>query len=305
MIANYEALLNPICKAHGLGEIGHWRRLGHGRNNPSFVINETWVVRFDGLEDRYSQRFAGEALAYEALRALGVPAPAHAIADVSRQIVPVEYMVLSYVHGGAVIDTARQLTPTQSRALAHEVGGILAQIHSVTYTGFGPLFALSQGGLKTWHDFIYNYFTEYATRAQTSGADTDDIIAQMSRWLDALEPRFRHIPYGALAHTDYHFENILQQGGRVTAVVDWEWAVSGDPSWDFHVEDDWDDIGGGHKEAVYAGYTALCPLPADHHERVRLYKALRALDDVVESLENGNIAYHRRALDDLRALCHP
>lgn len=297
-------MLAAIFSAHGLGDIQRWARLDGGRNNPSFIVNEAWVVRFDGLPDRDDHRFKGEEEAYATLRQRGLPSPARAFADISHQIVPVDYMVLSYVSGGPILDTATQLLPTQRRALAKAAGRYLAQIHSTQYTRFGPLCALPTRDLATWYDFIHSYFTAYVERARLINADTEAVIAHMTRWLSALKNRLQNLPYGVLAHTDYHFENILQADGHITAIVDWEWAVSGDPSWDFHVEDQWDDIGNGCKAAVYDGYTAIRALPDDHAERVRFYKALRALDDVVESLENGQFLYHQEALMSLRALCN-
>ena len=83
---------------------------------------------------------------------------------------------------------------------------------------------------------------------------------------------------GVFIHGDYHFVNLLQQVGKLSAVLDFDWASSGDPSWDFRIDDSIESEVPGSREAFYAGYTSRRALPDGHWERVCLYRIGLYLD---------------------------
>ena len=82
----------------------------------------------------------------------------------------------------------------------------------------------------------------------------------------------------ALIHGDYHFLNLLQQDGRLSAVLDFDFASSGDPSWDFRIDWQIESEVPGSRAAFYAGYTSRRPLPDRHWERVAFYRIGLYLD---------------------------
>lgn len=88
-------------------------------------------------------------------------------------------------------------------------------------------------------------WTAFLTRTLAEGADgwcqheslenhspeTRRILAVAAEVADRL--RHEKLPSGDLAHVDFHHRNILQDGeGRLTAVIDWEGARSGDRVFD-------------------------------------------------------------------------
>lgn len=111
-------------------------------------------------------------------------------------------------------------------------------------------------------------------------------VARYRRWLDemdtprpALEWALRWLERNAppprpvvLVHSDYRTGNYMVEGGRLTGILDWEFAAWGDPyedlgwfcarCWRFGA---WDREAGGiaTREPFYAAYAAACGTPVD------------------------------------------
>ncbi len=69
---------------------------------------------------------------------------------------------------------------------------------------------------------------------------------------------------GVLIHSDYHYENILQRAGRLTGILDFEWALSGDPAYDFMNADVRERQIPGSEAAFRIGYHSLRSFDAEH-----------------------------------------
>jgi hypothetical protein len=80
----------------------------------------------------------------------------------------------------------------------------------------------------------------------------------------------------------------LQLDGRLSAVLDFDWASSGDPSWDFRIDDSIESEVPGSRKAFYAGYTSRRALPDGHWERVSLYRIGLYLDLLEGAAQNEN-----------------
>jgi Ser/Thr protein kinase RdoA (MazF antagonist) len=84
---------------------------------------------------------------------------------------------------------------------------------------------------------------------------------------------------GCLLHRDYHFENILQQEGKVTGIIDFEWAMSGDPVFDCRIDETLEECPGS-VEPFYAGYASITPLTEHHRLKVDFCRLLLCLECV-------------------------
>src|SRR5262249_19086211 len=110
-ISNAE--LQRICDARRLGKIESVKWARRGMNNPVFIVNDRFVIRFDGLEHTGRSRFYGEKLAYEHLRERGIPAPEVIALDVSRTLAPRDYLIMSKIEGRPVIDSWDDFSPSE------------------------------------------------------------------------------------------------------------------------------------------------------------------------------------------------
>ncbi len=280
-------MLQAIASAAGLGQVQESTWLTRGRNNPALLLNQDYVLRFDGLPGSTPQRFAGEALAYRLLREQGIPAPEVIALDLGCQLAPVAYMLMQRLPGQPVIDSWADLTPMQREQVAYQCGDLLARMHGITASHYGDLRA-PEITFPTWSAYIDDYITRYLREALTDQLIDTALAHRLRATFDRWLPTLQTVPTPCLVHRDFHFENVMQQDGIVTGILDFEWALWGDPANDFRVEAQWDGECPGSAAPLYAGYTARRPLSDDHQQRVKLYQLmmwLEFLEDAADEAE--------------------
>src|SRR5215211_993886 len=108
-------------------------------NNRATVVNDTHVIRFDLLDLEGICRYHGEALAYERLRAVGIPAPEVVALDLSKTLIPYHYIILTNIDGSPLIDDWASLSESQKAEAGRDAGRYLAMMHSLELEGFGHL----------------------------------------------------------------------------------------------------------------------------------------------------------------------
>jgi fructosamine-3-kinase len=98
---------------------------------------------------------------------------------------------------------------------------------------------------------------------------------------------------------------MLCDDGQITAVLDFDWAVSGDPAWDFKMDAEWERGCPGSGTGLMRGYRAHRPLDSDYAVRARIYKLIMVLDDTGWIDRNAQPETHahavRRSLELLAA----
>jgi aminoglycoside phosphotransferase (APT) family kinase protein len=277
-----EGLIAPVWAAHDLGPVTTIERCVRGGINPCFIVNDAAVIRFNTFTIKGAARFRNEARAYETLRGSGVPVPAVVALDLSRSIAPYDFIITSRMPGGPVIDAWETLSLEERARVASEAGAYLAMLHMQTFDRFGALGSGEDRGFGRWYDYVADYLDRYATLARDLNAigpeERTRLLAALARHQSLLDTVTR----GSLVHSDYHWENILQEDGHVSGVIDFEWALAGDPAWDFIVRDKWEEMCPGSRAHVYAGYARQRPLTPDHARRVALYQLLMHVETVVD-----------------------
>jgi aminoglycoside phosphotransferase (APT) family kinase protein len=278
--------LQAIASAHGLGHVRQHEWLGRGRNNPALVVNGDWVVRFDGLPGNLPQRFEGEALAYRLLREQHVPAPEVLGVDLSQQVFPSAYIILSRLPGLPVVDAWQTMSAAQQEQIAAEAGRVLAQMHGIHAAQCGDL-RRPQVTFPAWHSYLDDYLQTYLRESLGSGLIDAPLAGRLERVLADLRPLFDQVVQPSLVHRDFHFENVLCHHGAITGVIDFEWSLWGDPLCDFRTEGELERVCPGSSAAVYAAYGELRPMPADFQRRHACYQMLMALEFLEDALDDA------------------
>jgi aminoglycoside phosphotransferase (APT) family kinase protein len=295
------ALIAGIWTAHRLGAVRAVERCGRGSINPCFIVNDAAVIRFNTFTVKGAARFRNEARAYAALHGSGIPVPEVITVDLTRSIAPYDFIVTSRLPGVPVIDTWADLSAVERERVATEAGAYLAMMHAQTFDRFGALGSGDDRGFDRWYDYVADYLDRYTTLAHDLGAIRDNDRKRMQTTLARYRPLLDTVTRGALVHSDYHWENILQADGTITGVIDFEWALAGDPAWDFIAQDTWEEMCPGSRESVYAGYTRHRPLASEHATRVALYQLLLHVETIVDEARKKNMPGVATARDAMYA----
>lgn len=285
-----------IWDQHRLGRVESVIQSSRGINNPTFLINDQYAIRFDGLGLEGRSRFFGEALAYERLAEHHIPAPRVIAVDVSKRVVPHDYLLMTKVAGMTIVDSWSSLTRDQREQVAGQAGRYLALMHEITFEGYGKLKLPAAERFPTWYGYVMDYLQRYGAEAVNDGILTNAQGEQLQRIFEAQRGMFERVQPARLIHWDFHFENVLQENGRVTGILDFEWALCGDPAFDFRLEWQWEQTCPGSSGALYRGYLAARALPDDQALRVRLYSLLGFLDWAVDAQNDGERVWARTKL---------
>lgn len=288
-------LLARIWRYHRLGGISSLSQPARPGLNPIRFVNDRYVIRFYTSAETHYQPSQGEAHAFEILANSGIPVPEVVALGFSGDISPYDYLIMTRLPGRPLIEVWPELDKRQRKRTANSIGVYLAQIHTYTFNRFGYLSRLESDGYSCWYDFVYDYFSHYAGRVETMGIIESGILKRIQRLLETSRSLLEQITLGALLHSDFHFKHILYQGGEITGILDFEMALSGDPAWEFVVEDRWPQQCPGSLPWLFQQYQKRQTLESGYEIRVSLYKLLLYLvfiagfkkNQVVDSLEEA------------------
>lgn len=165
---------------------------------------------------------------------------------------------------GGVAAGHRLVKAPPSPALAHDLGQQLGRLHRLRPGAPGLDFLPLPAA-----DLLDDCLTAYRGWLGEM-AGLDPALAYGLRWLDRRRPAVGDL---VLSHRDYRTGNYLVEAGKLTAIIDWEFAGWSDPMedigwfcaacWRFGRRDQ--EAGGiGDRADFYAGYEAATGRPVNH-----------------------------------------
>lgn len=162
-----------------------------------------------------------------ALAVTGIPVPRALWFDSSTEPFGEAYSVVSWVPGTAVVPWSPEGRRFLAEAGAGPVGElfcrVLADIHGVDWRGASLQFLGAPGPGTGFAAARVDALAEYLRRVR---GEPEPILVDGLGWLRAHMPDAARI---SLLHGDYRTGNMLFDGARITAVIDWEFAALGDP----------------------------------------------------------------------------
>lgn len=279
--------IQEIWDSCGLGTVRSLAPLAGGVRNESYTVNHNLVLRFNTRDPKFA-KFRNERTAYDLLAPSPLPVPTVVALDESRKIVPYDFIIVTRLPGRSVAQSRRQLDGIQVHNLAHEAGRCLALLHEFTFGTFGKLRALQDRPFASWCDYFADYAQRYMSAAQKHELIDDTIRYRLEEILLQAHDLLAAVTPGVFVHSDFHYENMLQEQGRLTGLLDFEWAISGDASADFTNADTREEMIPGSETAFLEGYLALRPLNQGHRSRVDLYRLFLRLETAVMYQEQGD-----------------
>lgn len=245
-------------------------------NHLTYVATVAGRQYFVRLEDgpEHDDYMAVEACVMTQVRALGVPSPEIHASDASRRDVPFAWQIMELV-AEPDLNLHFKAGTLDQVAIAGQIGRLVATWQGVPVTGFGffqPGLAHAEwrlvGTLPTYREYFFTRLDSHLAFLVEQAFLPREEASAIRREIERHEALLA-LPQSCLVHKDLALWNVLGTEKRVSAVIDWDDCVGGDPMDDLALLGCFHD--GVFLRAAFAGYAEVRALPADHVARFWLH----------------------------------
>ncbi|MBY0547804.1 MAG: aminoglycoside phosphotransferase family protein [Candidatus Obscuribacterales bacterium] len=183
----------------------------------------------------------GKEIAINKLVSDTVPSAKFLWYDKSNPVTDNPYVIMEWIEGERLEVLARSSSPEELTATALSLGTTLAKIHRFTFahSGFLSDNLTPSSPLDLGADGLRTYIDDSLKKALQKGRIDQDLPDRLLRFFDRESSVFSNWSGPAcLTHCDFGGSNILMHttlpdAPAVAAVLDWEFAFSGAPYFDF------------------------------------------------------------------------
>jgi hypothetical protein len=189
------------------------------------------IARLNALSDQFRDRpLLLDRWVSARAREAGLPALEVYAVDLSRRDCPWDYELLEPARGVPLKqfdDDELTLAP-----LLTELGAFLARVHRLATEQFGLLIpdatgSTARGACSTWAGYLENHLERHVALCRNIQAISSREAQTILKVFRDAGPRLEARP--ALLHGDPGSHNVFVADGRVSALIDWEDALAGDP----------------------------------------------------------------------------
>ncbi|WP_165822422.1 phosphotransferase family protein [Paenibacillus montanisoli] len=250
--------IQDILEKHSLGRIDRIEYSDRGIVNPCVFINDHYVVRVNA-RDVELPKFDNEQQALRMMKSEGIPVPDVYVFDNSHEHLPYEILITSKMPGIDIWKALETATDESKIKMAYNSGVLLAKIHGIGRDEFGELALSSNNQYDSWQQYLVEGMKQRTNRCLKLGILNPEEAERYVFVYKRATSLFSGISTASLVHNDYHFANMLCVDGEITAILDMEWSIAGDPEFDFkslHFKDVFTDAS-EMQQAFMAGYSTL------------------------------------------------
>jgi len=215
-----------------------------------------------------------------------VPVPAILHSDFSRRIMDRDFLVMEYLPGGPGPFSPREL------------GEYVRQLHEIKAHYYGYPERQAPTG-QSWPELFYTYVRLIFDDCLRAGALDPGEHKQFLNIYESHRGVFTEDVPKSLLHLDLWSANILTDRGRITAILDFDRGLYGDPELEFAVLDTY----ANSTADFFSGYGTPRPSGADAAVRRRLYLVYELIKYAfIKLARGGSPATARRFVRDCRAI---
>ncbi len=234
---NLVSLLHRELKENFHVAVGNILPAGGQGNHATFTAEWKDKKLFVRLEDGPEQDnyMLVEAKVIEMVGALGVPTVKLYKTDASRKNVSFAYQVMDFLQGSDLnsLYKSKQIDLVK---FAVDIGKYIACWQSIAPKGFGPFSTeaiVNNNELKGLHrnyaDYYYLNLEQHLNFLVQRNFITADEAIHIRLVIDTHKS-FLQLSLGCLVHKDMALWNIMGSGQTISAFIDWDDTISGDPT---------------------------------------------------------------------------
>jgi hygromycin-B 4-O-kinase len=232
--------------------------------------------------------FSIEHWASRRLQEARLPSLNVAAFEVLPQSLPCPFLLMEEASGQTLTRFEDSETQAMPEPLLFELGRVLGTIHQIPGKGAGLLDCGSlewpEGLHARWRDYVSLRLDEHLRVCREIGAINDEESRKAIQYFEDANDLLNGASV-RLLHGDPGHHNVFSDGQRITAIIDWEDALCGDPIfdiayWGTFVRDEM-------RERFLDGYRSIEKLPSDFERRYWLYYLRVALSKTVHRFRFG------------------
>jgi aminoglycoside phosphotransferase (APT) family kinase protein len=259
----------------------------HWLYNVQLPGEKSYVFRAGVTEVPYHEfHFTIDPWIMEKLKERGLPALEIVSVDLSRRLCSFDYAIMQKARGNPLNNFGDDNNLYKN--LTSELGCIVAKIHSLPCTGFGLIDIknllkrkTAKGVFSSWKEYIALNLKGHIKTCLDIGAINPKEATRIEDVFEDTTPLLEDF-VRCLLHGDLGAPNIFSDGRVISAVLDWEDCLIGDPVFDialwgtFYINNSEDRL-----KAFIEGYETGRALPSDFELRYWLYYLRVALSKTV------------------------
>jgi hygromycin-B 4-O-kinase len=206
--------------------------------------------------------------------------------------------------------TLDEMTPAERKMLLPamlDTFDAIIQADVSASSGYGFWAADGIGTSASWHDYLAAVIENHTQGFYKNWhAMFETTFLERDVYETIYQGMLRLLPYcpetRSLIHNDAHFENVLGEGDRITAVIDWANAIYGDPLYEIARLDWWSAWPGWWYDDVGDQLQARYGDAPNFAERMACYQLHLGLDDLRYYATAGQPDDYARSSTKLLAL---
>lgn len=171
----------------------------------------------------------------------GIPTTKSLVYGVDSQDNP--YIVLEYAEGKRLADVKNK---KEKAKYVRQLCRILYKMHNIKLPGGGlvtPQKGKVRGKCKTWETYlkkeVYSQFKEIYEAKKLNKKDYLRYKKHLVAFFRKNKKMFKK--GGRLLHGDANYDNVIVDGKKIVALIDFEWADVGDPAYEFTLSSEYID----------------------------------------------------------------
>lgn len=234
-----------------------------------------------------------EELVYELFRKNNIPCPVILKTDISKRIIPFNYIISKRLKGNALNKEILKETTSKTK-IVKELGKYLGRIHSISFNRFGDVYKRSNkfvvgpahelcefskriktGPFYSWKDMhreIIKYGLYYF-----KDSEFKDLIEPIKKYFKKHERLIDYKITPRLLHLDLNRNNIFVKNNKITGILDVEGALIGHNEYDLMRTELHFKGNLKLRNAFFKEYTKYIKLDKGYEERRPYYSLSRAL----------------------------
>lgn len=274
------------------------RQIVEGEESQAFsftVCGTNYVIRIN----RHIEGFLKDGYAYERFRSIDLPIPRVArIGHIDSR----RAFCISEMAPGITLQEADKATATSFAPALAALWSAMGQVDLTGSTGFGEFNHYGHASFPSWRNYILSVIDEDGFMRDAPDIDADLVGTLSERligWIDDC-PEERK-----LVHGDFGSNNVLvdKEAYTITALLDWEEALYGDPLFDVANAYYW-RTWLACMEASAEYWEAHLRTMTNYRQRVACYQLHIGLRELRKASLDGNILMLEWTQDRCRQLLH-